>query len=114
MRHLKFTLLLAIFFLITNVVFSQKISDDFSGKWKTAEGGTIEITKKDAGFQGIGVTTKKVVVKDLQFKNGKWVSELRNPLKDIVANGEFILEGNQLKIIARKSFFSKTIYWTRL
>jgi uncharacterized protein (DUF2147 family) len=94
--------------------FSQKASDDFSGKWKTDEGGTIEISKKDGGFIGIGVTTKKLVIKDLQFKNGKWVSEIRNPLKDITANGEFILEGNKLKIIARKAFFSKTLYWIRL
>ena len=114
MQQVKFIFLITISFLITTVGFSQKASDDFSGKWKTEEGGTIEITKKDAGFQGVGVSTRKVVVKDLQFKNGKWVSEISNPLKDITANGEFILEGNKLKIIARKSFFSKTLYWVRL
>lgn len=114
MQQVKFIILISISFLITTVSFSQKASDDFSGKWKTEEGGTIEITKKDAGFQGVGVSTRKVVVKDLQFKNGKWVSEISNPLKDITANGEFILEGNKLKIIARKSFFSKTLYWVRL
>jgi len=100
-------------FLMSISLHAQKATDDFSGIWKTEEGGIIEITRKDAGFVGIGIKTKKIVVKDLQFKNGKWVSEISNPLKSITANGEFILEGNKLKIIARKAFFSKTIYWTR-
>lgn len=114
MPAIKFALLIILFFCITPIVYAQKASDDFTGKWKTEEGGTIEITKKDEGFIGVGVSTKKIVVKDLQFKNGKWLSEISNPLKNITANGEFVLEGNKLKIIARKSFFSKTLYWTRL
>jgi uncharacterized protein (DUF2147 family) len=93
--------------------FSQKPTDDFSGKWKTEEGGVVEISKKEAGFIGLGVPAKKVIIKDLQFKEGKWVSEINNPIKNVIANGEFLLDGNRIKIIAKKSVFSKTIYWTK-
>jgi uncharacterized protein (DUF2147 family) len=100
--------------LIKTAAFSQKSTDDFSGKWKTAEGGIIEISRKESGFIGVGVLKKFVVLKDLQFKDGKWVSEMTNPAKNQTANCELLLEVNRIKIIARKGFFSKTIYWTKL
>ncbi len=114
MRNYKKAFILIILIFIGKFAFSQKSTDDFSGKWKTEEGGVIEISKKENGFVGLGVPAKKVIVKDLQFKDGKWVSELNNPIKNVTANGEFIMEGNRIKIIAKKSVFSKTIYWTKL
>ena len=94
--------------------FFKKATDDFSGKWKTEEGGKIEITKKAGGFIGVGIIKKLVILKDLQFITGKWVSEITNPLKNRTANCELFLENNRIKIIARKGIFSKTIYWTKL
>ncbi|MCX6206720.1 MAG: hypothetical protein NTZ19_10765 [Bacteroidetes bacterium] len=104
-----FTLMLFIGFCS----FAQKSTDDFSGKWKTEEGNIIEISKNGTGFIGMGTIHKQVIVKDLQFKDNKWVSEITNPIKNITANGEFLLDGNKIKIVARKSIFSKTIYWTK-
>jgi hypothetical protein len=100
--------------LITTAGFSQKATDDFSGKWKTEEGGIIEISRKELGFIGVGVLKKFVVLKDLQFKDGKWVSEMSNPTKNQTANCELLLEVNRIKIIARKGIFSKTLYWAKL
>ncbi len=114
MNHFKSVLLFAFLILGSNLAYSQKATDDFCGKWKTEEGGTIEITKKDEGFIGIGVLRKWVILKDLQFVNGKWVSEMTNPIKNRTANCELVLENNRIKIIARKGIFSKTIYWTKL
>ena len=114
MRIYKSVMLCLFSILFCNLAFSQKATDDFSGKWKTEEGGTIEVSRKGAGFIGVGVLKKLVVLKDLQFKNGKWVSEMTNPTKNQTANCELLLEGNSIKIIARKGFFSKTIYWTKL
>jgi hypothetical protein len=114
MPSYKKTLILSLILFIGKFAFSQRPTDDFSGKWKTEEGGVVEFSKKENGFIGLGATSKKIVVKDLQFKEGKWLSEINNPLKNITANGEFLMEGNRIRIIARKSVFSKTLYWTKL
>ncbi len=100
--------------LLSNVAFSQKATDDFSGKWKTEEGGIVEISRFEKGFIGVGAVKKIVIMKDLEFVNGKWVSEMTNPTKHQTANCELVLEANRIKIIARKGIFSKTIYWTKL
>jgi hypothetical protein len=100
--------------LIATAVFSQRATDDFSGKWKTEEGGIIEISRKELGFIGVGILKKFVVLKDLQFKDGKWVSEMSNPTQNQTANCELLLEVNRIKIIARKGIFSKTFYWSKL
>ena len=113
MRNCKKAFILIILIFIGKFAFSQKSTDDFSGKWKTEEGAVVEISKKDNGFIGLGVPAKKLIVKDLQFRDGKWISEIYNPIKNVTANGEFLLEGNKIKIIAKKSVFSKTIYWTK-
>jgi len=114
MRNYKKALILSLLVFMCKFAFSQKSTDDFSGKWKTEEGGVVEISKKENGFVGLGVPAKKLIVKDLQFKDGKWVSEISNPIKNVTANGEFIMEGTRIKIIAKKSVFSKTLYWTKL
>ncbi len=110
----KSFLVILFLMLMKTAVFSQRATNDFSGKWKTEEGGIIEISRKELGFIGVGVLKKFVVLKDLQFKDGKWVSEMTNPTKKQTANCELLVEVNRIKIIARKGIFSKTIYWTKL
>lgn len=114
MLQYKMVTLFLLFLLIGKNAFSQKATDDFSGKWKTEEGATVEISRKETGFIGVGAINKKTIVKDLQFKDGNWVSEITNPIKNVTANAVFLIEGNRLKIVAKKGFFSKTIYWTKL
>ena len=114
MNHFKSCLLFSFLMFGSSFAFSQKATDDFSGKWETEEGGKIEITKKGGGFIGVGMIKKFVILKDLQFNTGKWVSEINNPLKNRTANCDLFLENNRIKIIARKGFFYKTIYWTKL
>lgn len=111
-KHKSFALF-TLMMLVGSFSYAQKQSDDFSGKWKTAEGGVVEISKKGNGFVGFGAINKLLIVKDLQFKDNQWVSEITNPIKNITVNAEFLLDGNKIKIIAKKSLFSKTIYWTK-
>jgi adenine deaminase len=103
-----FYLLIALAF--TSVTFAQKATDNFAGKYKTDDGGIVTITKTASGFVGID-DTKKVVLKEVKFDGKEWKAVVINPKKDIVANGEILLEGNKLKIVAHKGFLSKTIYW---
>ncbi len=103
-----FYLLIALAF--TSVTFAQKATDNFAGKYKTDDGGLVTISKTASGFVGID-DTKKVVLKEVKFDGKEWKAVVINPKKDIVANGEILLEGNKLKIVAHKGFLSKTIYW---
>jgi uncharacterized protein (DUF2147 family) len=52
-------------------------------------------------------------LKDINFSDGKWLSAIYNPKKDVTADCELYLEGNQLKIVASKGLFSKTVIWTK-
>ncbi len=99
--------------LTSAVTFSQEATDDFTGKWKTAEGNSVVISKTGVGFIGQTVEKKIVVLKDINFSDGKWTAVVYNPIKDIIADCELFLEGTHLKIVATKGLFSKTIYWTK-
>jgi uncharacterized protein (DUF2147 family) len=96
--------------MVSTFAFAQKASDNFTGKYKTDDGGIITIAKTSTGFVGTD-ETKKVVLKDVKFDGKEWKATIINPKKDITASGEILLEGNKLKIVARKGFISKTIYW---
>ena len=106
-----FYLLIALAF--TSVTFAQKATDNFAGKYKTDDGGLVTISKTASGFVGID-DTKKVVLKEVKFDGKEWKAVVINPKKDIVANGEILLEGNKLKIVAHKGFLSKTVYWEEI
>ena len=99
--------------LTSAVTFAQEATDDFAGKWKTAEGNSVVISKMGTGFIGQIVEKKIVVLKDINFSEGKWIAVVYNPIKDITADCELFLEGTHLKIVATKGLFSKTIYWTK-
>lgn len=105
-------ILLAILFF-NKVVFAQKITDDFSGKWKAPKGAIIIVTKVDDGFIGKTEIEKAVVLKDVKFYNGKWIAVVLNPKADLVANCELILYSTKLKIIAKKGVFRRTLYWIK-
>lgn len=112
MKHINiFVFLVGI--LMSSVTFAQGASDDFSGKWKTDEGDIIIISKSAAGFVGEAEKKKIVILKDINFSAGQWVSVIYNPKKDVTADCELYLEGNQLKIVATKGLFSKTVVWTK-
>jgi len=96
--------------MVSTFAFAQKASDNFTGKYKTDDGGIITIAKTSTGFVGTD-ETKKVVLKDVKFDGKEWKATIINPKKDITASGEILLEGNKLKIVAHKGFLSKTIYW---
>ena len=53
--------------LTSAITFAQEVTDDFAGKWKTAEGNSVVISKTGAGFIGQTVEKKIVVLKDINF-----------------------------------------------
>ncbi len=106
------SLFIAIIFLHLSS-FSQKASDDFSGKWKTDEGAIISISNTENGFIGKAGVKEFVVLKDVKFAEGKWTGIVNNPKKNITAQCELKLETDRIKIVANKGLFSKTIYWTK-
>lgn len=110
---IKKIIVLLMALLISSVAFTQDAADDFSGKWKTEEGKSIVISKSGTGFVGQAVEKKIVILKDINFSSGKWVAVVYNPIKDVTADCELFLEGSQLKIVATKGLFSKTIVWTK-
>lgn len=100
--------------LISNILLSQSSSDNFSGVWKTEEGKLIKISKAENMFKGMSVSKNKLVIKDLQFIDGMWQGTIQNPENGNSADCEVSFENKtKLKIVARKGWFSKTIYWTR-
>jgi uncharacterized protein (DUF2147 family) len=99
--------------IFTSVLaFSQKATDNFTGKYKTEDGAIITITKTSDSFIGLD-PEKKVVVKDVKFDGKEWKATIYNPKKDMTASAEILLEDKKLKIVAHKAFLSKTIYWVK-
>lgn len=95
---------------MSSAAFAQKATDNFAGKYKTDDGGIVTITKTATGFIGMD-EMKIVVLKDVKFDGKEWKATIINPKKDMTASGEILIEGNKLKIVARKGPMSKTIYW---
>ncbi|HEY8661749.1 MAG TPA: hypothetical protein VIL78_22120 [Hanamia sp.] len=104
------SLLLAIF---TVSAFSQKATDNFSGKWKTATEKIVVITKAGNQFVGMVEGTNMLILKDLAFDGSKWKGIIQNPKENKSAKCEAVLEAGKLKLIARKGMFSKTFYWVK-
>lgn len=93
---------------------AQKATDNFSGKWNTPEGKIVEIRKVGTVFIGKPIGKEVIVLKDLTFTSNKWVGVLTNPLKNVTADCEATIEGDKLKFIAKKGFFSKEILWIKV
>ena len=91
---------------------AQNATDDFSGKWKVPEGKVVEIKKKGAQFEGTTLDRKKIILKEVTFKKGKWQGTLIRPEDDVEFPCELTLKGGQLKVKAYKGILSKTLTWT--
>lgn len=109
---LRITLLLL--FSGCAILFAQKASDDFTGKWMVEEGKVIEITKANGIYNGIGIPEKVHVLKNVKFKNGKWEGIIHNPLNKKEAPCEVELDGpDKLKVTAKFGKFRKVFFWNR-
>ncbi len=107
------SILLLIAICFSSIVMAQKNTDNFSGKWKTAEGVIIDIAKSGASFNGKPTGKNIFILKDLTFTNGKWIGTLTNPQKNTTVNCEAYLEVNKIKFVAKKGMMKKEIFWTK-
>ncbi len=108
----KINLLIA-FLLFSPFIFSQKPTDDFSGKWKAPKGAIIIVSKYQDSFIGKTEIEGAVVLKEVKFDNNKWTAIVMNPKENKIAKCELLLENTILKIIAKKGVLYKTIIWTK-
>ena len=98
---------------MTVLAMAQKSTDNFTGRWKTAEGAIIEINKSGLVFIGKPQGKKVVVLKDLVFTDYKWKGTLSNPMKNTTANCEAYLEGNKIRFVVKKGMMKKEIFWSK-
>jgi len=110
---MKKTALIITHIFFTLIVYAQKASDDFSGKWKAPKGAIIIVSKTAEGFIGKTEVEDALVLKDVQYKNKKWTAIVMNPKEKLTAKCELILQPTKLKIIAKKGIFRKTLYWKK-
>ncbi|SMG15871.1 hypothetical protein SAMN05660862_1002 [Sphingobacterium psychroaquaticum] len=101
------------FTLVSLLTFAQKATDDLSGKWKTEEGQIILISKTGDVFNGVSENEKGTVLKDVKFTGGKWKGIIQKPNGNAKADCEIVLDGKNLRIVAKKSFFTKKMVWTK-
>lgn len=93
---------------------AQDASDNFTGKWRTQDGFTVEISRKNNGFEGISLERQKVVMENLQFADNKWTALMVRPADGLSANATVVLKGDEIYIHMRKGFLSKKLIWVRL
>ena len=103
------SLIIALFFLTITRIFAQKATDDFSGKWKTPEGRTITISKTGTTFIGKAEDNKTIILDNFKFSKNKWFAVISKPSENKSADCDLFLEGEKLKIIAKKGMMSRTI-----
>lgn len=107
--------MISVLLMIVSVLsFGQKITDDFSGKWKTPEGKIILITKSGKAFTGTVEESSEKIMENVQFTDGHWRGKIFKPGSSTKADCDLVMNGSKLTITARKMTFSKTIIWTKL
>ncbi|MDR7128031.1 uncharacterized protein (DUF2147 family) [Algoriphagus sp. 4150] len=112
---MKKRIMISIMLMMVSVLsFSQKITDDFSGKWKTSEGKVILITKSGNAFTGAIEESKETIIENVHFTDGQWKGKIFKPGSSTKADCELVMQDNKLTITARKMTFSKTIVWIKL
>lgn len=79
---MKKNILLLIALSMTILAMAQKSTDNFTGRWKTAESAIIEINKSGLAFIGKPQEKDVVVLNNLTFTDGKWKGILSNPKKN--------------------------------
>lgn len=107
-----FMLIISICF--NTIIFAQKPTDDFSGKWKTSEGKIITISKTQSGFIGKAEDNITIILNEIKYIDKKWLAIVSNPKENKTAICELILGVKSLKIIAKKGVMSKIIIWTKI
>ncbi len=103
---------MAILLLTSTLAFSQKATDDFSGRWNTPKGIVITITKSGNTYTGIA-EDKRVVLKGVKFSDGKWQGIIQKGEGGTQADCELVLNKNKLTIYATKYLFKKTLVWEK-
>ncbi|MDI9338460.1 MAG: hypothetical protein QM539_08550 [Alphaproteobacteria bacterium] len=107
-------LCIAFAFLWSFTAFAQKATDDFSGKWKTEEGKTVEISKSGDVFIGKPEGKDFILLSDLGYKNEAWIGELHQPKTGRTITCTAFLENNTLRLELKKGKFQRTLTWTKL
>ena len=118
----KLTLLLTILFGISYSSFSQ---NQLEGNWFSDElsNASIRVSKKDSVYKAIiyqsddSSYVAKVLFDDVVFieKKKAWVGVLTHPGSGIRANAEItFLRENELKVVGKKLFMTKTLQWKKL
>jgi hypothetical protein len=95
------------------VLYGQKATDNFSGKWKTEKGIEIEIIKNGNSFTGIDVELKKIAIQNLRYVDGKWIATVIKPKDGRKAIGTFTLMENKIKVVVTKGIISRTAFLTK-
>lgn len=109
----KCVLMLTALLFSVVMVMGQQVGDDFTGKWKTEDGHVIIISKTNGKFTGLDDKNRESLY-NMRFEDGKWKGTVENHDEGKKADCEAYLQGNKLKIVAHKSFFSKTFIWIKV
>ncbi|OJV12610.1 MAG: hypothetical protein BGO21_02370 [Dyadobacter sp. 50-39] len=105
------TCLLAFSSMLT---YAQKATDNLAGKWKTPEGKVVIVSgTPDQGFTGVGQNNDVTVLKDIKFSGSKWIGWIIRPTDGTKVKCEVVIEGDELKITAKKGMFSKELIWKK-
>lgn len=108
-------MLLFIAICFSKIGIAQKATDNFSGKWKTAEGSIIVITKSNGAFIGKPIGKEYKILEDLQFINGRWLGYFpKQKHKCIKVACEANLQGNKIKFFTKVGYYYKEFYWTKM
>jgi hypothetical protein len=103
-----------IFCIFSCMAMAQQASDNFEGKWRTQDGFTVEIVRKNNGFEGTSLERQKVVMENLQFVENKWTALMIRPKDGLSAEATVTIKGDVINIHMKKGFLSKKLTWERL
>jgi len=110
---MKKTISILIALCFSTIAMAQKATDNFSGKWRTAEGIIIEISKSGTSFNGKPTDRNIFILKDLTFTKSKWIGVLSNPQKSTTVDCEAYLEVDKIKFVVNKGIIKKEIFWAK-
>lgn len=107
--------------LFSNFLFSQ---DEIKGKWiaRDLDNAVIQIYKENNLYFGKIIKSDiddyigKIILKNLKYNDSSksWEGTIYSPKRKMDINGTLSLESeNQLKVVGRKYFLTKTFYWVR-
>lgn len=104
----------ALFLFSALATFAQKSTDNLAGNWKTPQGKVIMINSTvNSTFNGTVKDKNIMVLKDVKFSGGKWKGQLIKPDDGSKINCEVLLDGDKLRLTAKKGPFSKEIIWRK-